>query len=140
MYLPYSSDHFFNDPGTNVYLFRPPKLQWAQGWTIPLACATQIMQKYPWKNTIFYPFLTHFWSQNNPFSRYFVVWSGQNGLQWDEKGLISLVCAPQIVIFKAFWDFGRAKTGHHELKTRQKCLFRYSMLSKIIFEKKNFLH
>ena len=41
-------------------------------------------------------------------------------------------------IFKAFWDFRRAKTGHHELKTRQKHLFWHSMWSTIIFEKSHF--
>ena len=29
---------------------------------------------------------------------------------------------PQQPIFNAFWDFRGAKTGHHELKTRQKTL------------------
>ena len=43
-------------------------------------------------------------------------------------------------IFKAFWDFWTTKTGHHELKTRQKHLFWHSMWSKILFEKFNFLH
>ena len=38
-------------------------------------------------------------------------------------------------IFKAFWDLRRAKTGHYELKTRQKHLLWHSMWSKIIFEK-----
>ena len=41
-------------------------------------------------------------------------------------------------IFKAFRDFGRAKTGHHKLKTRQKHLFWHSMWSRIIFKKKSF--
>ena len=41
-------------------------------------------------------------------------------------------------IFKAFWDFRRAKTGHHELKTRQKHLFWHSMWCKIIFENSHF--
>ena len=40
--------------------------------------------------------------------------------------------------FKAFWDFRRAKTGHHELKTHQKHLFWHSMWSTIIFEKNQF--
>ena len=45
------------------------------------------------------------------------------------------------LIFKAFWDFRGAKTGHHELKTRQKHLFWHSMWSRIMFEKKvTFLH
>ena len=29
---------------------------------------------------------------------------------------------PKQPIFKAFWDFQRAKTGHHRLKTRQRHL------------------
>ena len=41
-------------------------------------------------------------------------------------------------IFKALWNFRRAKTGHHELKTRQKHFFWHSMWSRIIFEKKKF--
>ena len=45
---------------------------------------------------------------------------------------------PKQPIFKAFWDFRRAKTGHHELKTRQKHLFWHSMWSRIIFEKSLF--
>ena len=58
------------------------------------------------EKNIFDPFLTHFLSQNSPFSR----------------------------------DFGirRAKTGHHELKTRRKHLFCHSMWSRIIFEKCHF--
>ena len=51
--------------------------------------------------THFDPFLTHFSSQNNPFSRH-------------------------------FWDFWRAKTGHHELKARQKHLFWHSMWSRVV--------
>ena len=38
-------------------------------------------------------------------------------------------------IFKAFRDVRRAKTGHHELKARQKNLFWHSMWSRIIFGK-----
>ena len=45
---------------------------------------------------------------------------------------------PKQPIFKAFWDFRRAKTSHHKLKTRQKHLFWHSMWSKIIFEKTHF--
>ena len=30
---------------------------------------------------------------------------------------------PKQPLFKAFWDFKRAKTGHHELKTHQKHFF-----------------
>ena len=45
---------------------------------------------------------------------------------------------PKQPIFKAFWDFWRAKTGHHELKTHQKHLFWHSMWSRIIFEKSHF--
>ena len=47
---------------------------------------------------------------------------------------------PKEPIFKAFWDFSRAKTGHHELKSRQKHLFWHFMWSKIIFENVFFLH
>ena len=92
---------------------------------------------------IFGLFLTHFWLQNNPFSRHFVTLEWPNDLQWAQNGLISLVLALRLVydnffwekhildpffvprqpIFKAFWDFRRAKTGQHELKTRQKHLF-----------------
>ena len=36
----------------------------------------------------FDPFLTHFLSQTSPISR---LWRGQNGLQWAQNGLISLV-------------------------------------------------
>ena len=45
---------------------------------------------------------------------------------------------PKQPIFKAFWDFTRAKTGHHELKMRQKHLLWHSMWSTIIFEKSHF--
>ena len=46
---------------------------------------------------------------------------------------------PKQPIFKALWEFRRAKTGHHELKTRQKNLFWHSMWSMIIFEKSHAL-
>ena len=40
-------------------------------------------------------------------------------------------------IFKAFWDFWRAKKrGPHKLKTRQKHLFWHPTWSRIIFGKK----
>ena len=39
-----------------------------------------------------------------------------------------------------FGILGRAKMGHHELKTRQKHLFWHSMWSRIIFEKIIFAH
>ena len=42
---------------------------------------------------------------------------------------------PKQPMFKAFWDFRRATTGHNELKTRQKHLFRHFMWTRIIFEK-----
>ena len=45
---------------------------------------------------------------------------------------------PTQPIFKAFWDFRRAKTRHHELKTRQNQLFWHSMWSGTIFEKSLF--
>ena len=45
---------------------------------------------------------------------------------------------PSQPIFKAFWDFRRARMGHHKLKMRQKHLFWHSMWSKINFEKSHF--
>ena len=42
---------------------------------------------------------------------------------------------PKQPIFKAFWDFRRAKMGHRELKTRPKHLFWHSTWSRIIFGK-----
>ena len=104
------------------------------------------------------PFLTHFWSQNNPFSRHFVTLEGPEwlamGSNWAHFTCLGTVNAlgsflekhifdPYLThflsktahFFNAFWDFRRAKTGHHELKTRQKHLFWHSMWSKIIFEK-----
>ena len=45
---------------------------------------------------------------------------------------------PKQPSFKAFWDFRRAKTGHHEPKTRQKHLFWHSIRSTIIFETSHF--
>ena len=45
---------------------------------------------------------------------------------------------PKQPIFKAFWDFRRAKTGHCELKRHQKHLFWHPMWSRIIFEKSLF--
>ena len=110
---------------------------------------------------IFDPFLTHFWLQNKSFSRHFVTLEGPKwlamGSKWSHftrlgtpNGLGSVLekhifhpflthfFVPKQPIFKAFWDFGRAKTGHHEFKTRQKHLCWHSMWSKIIFEKSLF--
>ena len=106
---------------------------------------------------IFDPFLSDFWSQNSPFSRHFVTlewpkWLERgskrahstclgtpNGLgSFLEKHIVDPFFVPKQPIFKAFWDFRRAKTGHHELKTRQKHLFWHSVWSKIIFEKTHF--
>ena len=50
------------------------------------------------KNTSFDPFLTQFWSQNNPFSKHLVTLEGPNGVK---KG--SLL---RHHIFKAFCDYG----------------------------------
>ena len=41
-------------------------------------------------------------------------------------------------IFKAFWDFRRAKTHHHKLKTRQKHSFWHPIWCRIIIEKCHF--
>ena len=101
---------------------------------------------------IFDPFLTDFWSQNSPFSRHFVT------LEWpkwfamgSKRAHFTCLCTPNGLgsflgkhifdpflvakqpIVKAFWDFRRAKTGHHKLKTRLKQLFWHSMWSRIIF-------
>ena len=42
------------------------------------------------------------------------------------------------MVFGGHMDFRRAKTGHRELKMRQKHLFWHSMWSRIIFEKSLF--
>ena len=64
-----------------------------------------------------------------------------NGLgSFLEKHIFDPFFVPKQPIFKAFWDFRRAKTGHHELKPRRKHLFWHSMQSRIIFEKSLFLH
>ena len=110
---------------------------------------------------IFDTFLTDFWSQNSPFSRHFVTvewpkwpamgskWAHFTGLctpnglgSFLEKHAFGPFFVPKQPIFKAFWDFRRAKTGCHEPKMCQKHLFWHSMWSKIIFEKKSlfFLH
>ena len=50
-----------------------------------------------------------------------------------EKHIFDPFLVPKQPIFKAVWDFTRAKTGHHELKTHQKHFFGHSMWSRIIF-------
>ena len=110
---------------------------------------------------LFDPFLTNLWSQNSPFSRHFVTLEGPKWLAMGSKrahftclctpnGLGSFLekhifdpffdpfFVPKEPIFKAFWESRRAKTGHHELKTRQKHLFWHSMWSWIIFDKSHF--
>ena len=104
------------------------------------------------ENLGFDPFLTHFSVQNNPFERHFVTLEGPKWLAMGSKrahftclgtpnGLGSFLekhifdafdpfFVPKQPIPKAFWDFRRAKTGHHKLKTRQKHLFWHSMWSK----------
>ena len=44
---------------------------------------------------------------------------------------------PKQFIFKAFWDFRRAKAGHDELKTRQKTLILALHVTLIFFKKKD---
>ena len=104
---------------------------------------------------IFDPFLVP--KQPTHFSRHFVPLEGPkwlvkgskgahftclgtpNGLGYLlEKHIFDPFFVPQQPIFKALWEFGRAKMGHHELKTRQKYLFWHSVWSKIIFEKGQF--
>ena len=47
-----------------------------------------------------------------------------NGLGWFlENYIFDPFLVPKQPIFKAFWDFRRAKAGHDELETRQKQLF-----------------
>ena len=111
----------------------------------------------PLEKHIFDLCLTNFWSQNTPFSRHFVTlewpkWLAMgskrahftclctpNGLGlFLEKHVFDPFFVPKQPIFKAFWAFRRAKTGHHELKPRRKHLFWYSMWFKIIFEKSHF--
>ena len=109
----------------------------------------------------FDPFLTHFWSWKNPFSRHFATLEGPKWLAMGSKwahftclgtpnGLGSFVekhifdpfvthfLSQKNPIFKAFWDFRKAKTGHHELKPHQKHLFWHHMWSRFIFEKSHF--
>ena len=113
---------------------------------------------------IFDPSLTHFWSQNSPLSRHFVTLEWPKcvaGLMGSKRGHFTCFVHPNGLgsflkkpifdqflthflsqsdpFFKAFWDFRRAKTGHHKLKTRQKHLFWHSMWSKILFERSQFL-
>ena len=45
---------------------------------------------------------------------------------------------PKTTQFQGILGFRMAKTGHHELKTRQKHLFWHSMWSRIIFRKSQF--
>ena len=102
---------------------------------------------------MFDPFLV----AKHPFSRHFVTLEGPKwlamGSKWAhftylgtpnglgsflEKHIFDPFFVPKQPIFKTFWDFRRATTGHHELKTRQKHLFWHSMWSTIIFEKRLF--
>ena len=106
---------------------------------------------------IFDPFLTDFWSQNSPFSRHFVILEWPKWLaKGSKRAHFTWLCPPNGLgpilekhifdpflvakhpIFKAFWDFGRAKTGQNGLQTGQKHLFWHSTWSRIIFEKSLF--
>ena len=110
---------------------------------------------------IFDPFLIQFWSQTTPFSRHFgtLKWNKWRAMG-SQRAHFTCLCNPNGLgsflkkhifdpflthllsqnqpIFKAFWDFRRAKTVHHELKTHQKHLFWHRMWSRIIFEKSLF--
>ena len=46
-------------------------MQWAQKGLISLVCASKMVRDHFWKNTFLAHFLTHFWSQNSPFSKAF---------------------------------------------------------------------
>ena len=72
---------------------------------------------------------------------HFICLGTPNGLgSFLERPIFDPFFVPKAPIFKAFWDSRRTKTGHHELKMRQKHLFWHFMWSKIIFEKSLFLH
>ena len=91
------------------------------------------------------PFRPGIWQMTLMGSKWghFTCLGTPNGLgSFFGKAYFSPIFDPFLVskqpIFKAFWDFRRAKTGHHELKTRQKQLFWHSMWSGVIFEKSHF--
>ena len=109
------------------------------------------------KTHIFDPFLV----PNSPFSRDFVTLEGPQWLAMGSKWAhFTCLCTPNGLgsflekpifdpflmhffvakqpIHRAFWDFRRAKTGHHELKTRQEHLFWHSKWSTMTFEKIHF--
>ena len=61
---------------------------------------------------------------------HFTCFCTPNGLgSFLEKRIFDPFLVAKQPIFKAFWDFRKAKTGHHELKMRQKYLFWHSMWS-----------
>ena len=135
--------------------------KWAQNGLIPIVCGPPNNPKVCFEKHTFHPFLTHFWSQNSPFSRHFVTLQRPKWLAMGSKrahftcsctpnGLGSVLENPIFDPFVThFWSqnspfsrhfgiFRRATTGHHELKTRQKHFFWHSMWSRIIFEKSHF--
>ena len=70
----------------------------------------------------------------------FTCSSTPNGLRsFLEKHIFDPFLVPNQPIFKESWDFRRAKTGHHELKTRHKYLFWHSMWSGMIFDRSHIL-
>ena len=110
---------------------------------------------------IFDPFLTHFWSQNNPFSRHLVILEGPKWLAMGSKwahftcsgtpnGLGSFlekhIFDPFLTHFlsqnspfsRHFGIFAGRKRATTSSKHDKKCLFWHSMWSKIIFEKSHF--
>ena len=132
----------------------PKLLNMGSKWAHFTCLCTPNSPKVSLEKHIFDPFLNDFLSRNSPFSRHFVILKGPKwlamGSKWAhftclctpnglgsflEKHILDPFCVPKQPIFKAFGDFRRAKTGHHELKTRQKHLFWHSMWSRIIFEK-----
>ena len=105
------------------------------------------------KKIFFERFLNHIWSQNNPLSRQFVTLEGPKWLAMGSKGahftflgtpnalglflkkhIFDPLFVPNQPILKTLWHFRRAKTGEHELETRQKHSFGDSMWSAILFE------
>ena len=126
----------------------------AQKWAHSTCLCTPNNPKVFLEKHIYDPFFTDFRSQTNPFLRHFVTlesskWPamgskrahfncscGPNGVgPFLEKHIFDPFFVPEQPIIEAFWDSRRAKTGHHELKTRQKQLFWHSMWSRSIFEK-----
>ena len=117
------------------HLFRQPK--WPGNVFLKNTVFIQFLVA---KRPIFKAFVTLEWPKWLAMGSkwaHFTCLGSPNGLEsFLEKHIFHPFFVPKHPIFKAFWDFWRAKTGHHELKTRQKQLFWHSMWSTMIFERK----